>query len=259
MSGFRVAGKNSQIWRAYREVQKFEMANVKGLDMVRGSGTVYLMPSSNSVYVKTVEKSTFNDVVELVNSGKPVPLPEVYKVVYGTDMKRGLTMFLRGDRKYVYDVMSRTFVRAGVPTFSSFVRAVFVDYLYVAQEYRNYKRVIDLLNVLRKGQGGINAKLDTVTSTLEEIKVLIESLMDAKRTLKSLEARLGEIESLLSVVKRMLEQDRVDEARSLIEATVREVKETREGVEEKARGEIPSFALDNPWLDVLSQTRRDGE
>lgn len=228
---------------------------------IRGAPVVYMMPSGNRVLTKTSKPRSNSPAgkrydVALSEFDRSQPVLGLFKSIYGDK-----TVFPVPWNADVEEILSSTYVVEGYPTLFSFAKALLADYRLVSVKYRELRDVVNALNTLRQGQASISGSITSLGYEVKDIKAMSGSILEAlgrlssgmDRLLRAIE-RFGRIESMLKHVEKLLEEGRVEDARRVVSYARDSAKEGRREVEEAVEEvELPSFAIDNPWLRVLGK------
>jgi len=163
--------------------------------------------------------------------------------------------------RVIYKVARYVTVKYGRFNHTALMRALLLDYVELYRELMMMKKIekmYPLLGEIKEGQ------LDTITE-IEALKKMNMDLMERLDTVsvaiaemsKKLEAAvkaMKDAEKMMAEVREMAREAGHREAAEKAEKAIKRIEEAEKEVEETRN--MPSFAIDNPWLKMLSETRR---
>jgi hypothetical protein len=190
--------------------------------------------------------------------------PRNFELMFGyKDVKRGLMKWAleKRDNTLYYFFYNTPLERISIehttnfnPRISSLLGLIVFDYFKIADQLEIYKKMESQLEVLTKKTTSIDTNTQDILRGIDDLKTSMEMLLTTVQTMRDMMLRLSD---RLIVVQNLLEKMNTPEAkvaREIINTTIQDINKTQEEVKTSVDN-LPSFARDNPWLNILSRGR----
>jgi hypothetical protein len=190
--------------------------------------------------------------------------PRNFELTFGyKDVKRGLMKWALEKRdKTLYNFFSNTpLERITIehatnfnPRISSILGLIVFDYFKIVDQLEIYKKMESQLELLTKKATNIDSNTQDILRGIDDLKTSMEMLLTTVQTMRDMMLRLSD---RLMMVQNLLEKMNTPEAKvakEIINTTIQDINKTQEEAKTTVDN-LPSFARDNPWLNILSRGR----
>jgi len=190
--------------------------------------------------------------------------PRNYEFLFGySDIKRGLMRwaFEKRDNALYYFLSNVPLERITIeqvtnfkPRISSLLGLIIFDYFRVVDQLDIYKKMESQLEMLTKKASSIDSNTQDILRGIDDLKTSIEMLLTTVQTMRDMMLRMSD---RLMMVQNLLEKMNTPEAkvvREIINTTIQDISKTQEEAKTTIDN-LPSFARDNPWINILSRGR----
>ncbi|MCI4408921.1 MAG: hypothetical protein JHC26_07495 [Thermofilum sp.] len=140
------------------------------------------------------------------------------------------------------------------PRIDSILGLLVFDYFKIADQLEIYKKMESQLEVLTKKTTSIDSNTQDILRGIDDLKTSMEMLLTTVQTMRDMMLRLSD---RLMMVQNLLEKMNTPEAkvaREIINTTIQDINKTQEEAKTTVDN-LPSFARDNPWINILSRGR----
>ncbi|WP_288005829.1 hypothetical protein [Thermofilum sp.] len=140
------------------------------------------------------------------------------------------------------------------PRIDSLLGLLVFDYFKIVDQLEIYKKMESQLELLTKKATSIDSNTQDILRGIDDLKTSMEMLLTTVQTMRDMMLRLSD---RLMMVQNLLEKMNTPEAkvaREIINTTIQDINKTQEEAKTTVDN-LPSFARDNPWLNILSRGR----
>jgi cell division protein ZapA (FtsZ GTPase activity inhibitor) len=140
------------------------------------------------------------------------------------------------------------------PRIDSILGLIVFDYFKIVDQLEIYKKMESQLELLTKKATNIDSNTQDILRGIDDLKTSMEMLLATVQTMRDMMLRLSD---RLMMVQNLLEKMNTPEARvarEIINTTIQDINKTQEEAKTTVDN-LPSFARDNPWLNILSRGR----